>query len=562
MKLSLPFARMNVARRYLWGALIAALIPLAVISVLYDRYSANLLDNLIVNRVDSNLEATAVRLSNFMAFQLNRLDNVVDLPDTTAFFLGDDQRQVSALLNDILSLEAESLDIYAIELSDVDGNTLYTIPRTRTRTKPASYNTLPQIIHEGVEVLGPVVPTNGRPGWFLITKPVFFEQRKVGHVSLRMRLASLTEQTAALVEPNVYEPQIVVFDRVRLTPVGTQAEIKSEISSSRQFFPGWRINLVQGGNIYQEPKTYIRYLLLVTAILTALGLVYLFHQMSERLSRYLQPLSNGARAVANGDFSVKVSEEAPGELGILARSYNQMREQLSKLIESRVEVERRAALGNLAAGIAHEIRNPLTTVAATVHGLKRGEADPTRMEMFQVITSEIARADAAIGEFLNYARPSEPEQDAVAVREVLRAIRTLIATTAHEKGITINISGDSSLILMIDQAHIRQILLNLALNAIEAMPDGGHLGIRAYRDNGQVVLVISDDGLGMDEELQTKIMRPFFTTGSNGSGLGLPITKQLVEANGGQLSLESEEGAGTTITMTFPHSKPIKGVKT
>ncbi|WP_152563357.1 sensor histidine kinase [Ruegeria halocynthiae] len=553
-----PTTRFNVARRYLWGSLVAALIPLAIIAGLYDRYSANLLNNLIKNRVDANLEATAAKMSNFMAVQVNRLENIVDLPDTTAFFLSEDRDEISTLLSDILRLETENPDIYAVELSDMGGKILHTVPRSRSREEPHDYNTLPLIQQGNVQVLGPVVPRNGRPGWFLITMPVAIDQQQVGSVSLRMRLASLTEQTAALVEPNVYEPQIVVFDRLRLTAVGTQSNVVDTIASSRQFFPGWRIHLVKGRDIYQEPKTYIRYLLLVAAALSALGLIYLFHKMSERLSRHLQPLSEGARAIANGDFSVKVSEEAPGELGILARSYNRMREQLGQLIESRIDVERRAALGSMAAGIAHEIRNPLTTVSTTVHGLRRGEDDPERQEMFEVISSEIARVDTSIGEFLNYARPSEPSKDVIAVKEVLRAIKTLIATTAHERNIRVSLSGESNLRITIDQAHCRQILLNLVLNALDAMPHGGHLAMRAYRDNGDAILSVSDDGVGMDEELQSKIMRPFFTTRSNGSGLGLSVTKQLVEVNGGKLTIESEAGVGTTARVAFPYTKQLE----
>ena len=547
--------RQNLARRYLWGALIAALIPLGVIAGLYDRYSANLLDNLITNRVNANLEATAARMSNFMAVQVNRLENIVDLPDTTEFFLSESDGGVSNLLGDFLRLETESPDIYAIELAGIDGDVLQTIPETRKRTKPEDYNTLPLIQHGTVEVLGPVLPKDGRPGWFLISMPVLLNQEKIGLVSLRMRLASLTELTALLVEPEVYQPQVVVFDRVRLTAVGTSARKVDTIAESRHFFPGWKIHLVKGQDIFQEPKTYIRYLLLVAAAMSAIGLMYLFFQMSERLSRYLQPLSEGARAIANGDFSVPVSEDAPGELGILARSYNQMRDQLGKLIESRIDVERRAALGNMAAGIAHEIRNPLTTVSATVHGLKRSESDPERQKMFDVISSEIARVDDRIGEFLNYARPSEPQKDVVVIKEILRSIKTLIAATAHEKKILVNISGQSNLALVIDHAHCRQILLNLALNAIEAMPDGGHLTIRAYKDNGKAMLIVSDDGVGIDDETKAKILRPFFTTRAGGSGLGLSVTNQLVEANGGTMSIESEAGVGTTVTTAFPIEK-------
>ncbi len=552
MRLKLPFTRLNLARRYIWGALVVALIPLALIAGLYDRYSANLLNNLVTNRVESELEATAAKLDNFLATQVNRLENIVDLPDTTAFFANHEDSDLRPLLADFLRIETESPDIYAIELADIDGNTLQTIPSNRYREKPDDFSTLPLVQHGAVTILGPVLPKNNRPGWFLISMPVKLNQETIGMVSLRMRLASLSEQMSSLVEPNVYRPHIVVFDRVRLSAVGTAAEPGIETAGSRQFFPGWKIQLVKGRDIYKEPRTYIRYLLMVAAASSALCLVYLFFQLSERLSRNLQPLSEGARAVANGNFSVPVPEDAPGELGILARSYNQMREQLGKLIESRIDVERRAALGNMAAGIAHEIRNPLTTVSATVHGLKRTEKDAERLQMLDVISSEIARVDGAISELLNYARPSEPEKEHVAIKEILQSIKVLIAATAYESSVVVNISGQSNLVLLLDQAHLRQILLNLALNAIEAMPEGGHLTMRAYRNKGSAVLEVSDDGTGIDDDTKAKVLRPFFTTKSYGSGLGLSITNLLVEANGGTMQIESETGIGTTVTMTFP----------
>lgn len=547
-----PVASQNVARRYLWAALVAALIPLIVIASLYDRYSANLLRNLIDNRVEANLEATSAKMSNFMAVQVNRLENIVDLPEVTAFFTSGGQAQLSDLLTDLLLLEVENPDIYAIELTDVNHQVLRSFPATRPRETIADLQTLPWVQHGAAGVLGPVMPTPSRPGWFLVSMPVTVDHQQVGIVSLRLRLASLTEQAGALVEPGVFTPQIVVFDRIRLTPAGTAAHPHDVLAQSRQFFPGWRIHLVDIGGAYKDPKTYIRYLLLVAALLSIVTLMYLFHQMSEKLTRHLHPLTEGARAIANGNFSVSVAEDGPGELGTLARSYNRMRLQLGRLIQSRVDVERRAALGSMAAGIAHEIRNPLTTVAATVHGLRHGEADQDRRAMFDVMTAEIERVDDTIDAFLNYARPSPPEKEWIAIRDEFRGVKTLINTTAESKGVTATLSGESGLRLLIDPSHCRQILLNLALNAVQAMPEGGTLILRAHREGGAVVLTVSDSGIGMAPDLMDKILRPFFTTKSAGHGLGLSVTNQLVEANGGRMQIESSEGAGTAISLVFP----------
>ncbi|SCZ64626.1 HAMP domain-containing protein [Epibacterium ulvae] len=552
MKLWSSEHRLSVVRRYLLGSLVAALIPLALVAGLYDRYSADLLDNITTNRFDFELNETSAKVVNFVEVQINLLKNIANLPDTTVFFTGDADGEISQLLEDLLLLETESPDIYAIELADLDGNVLQTIPRTDVHTRPSNHNILPLIFYEGVEILGPVLPEQGLPGWYSMRIPVFVDQQKIGFIGLRARLASLTELASPLLDINAYEPHVVVFDRIHVTTVGTQAAPGKVIAQSGHMIPGWKIRMVQGRDIYQAPKTNIRYLLLVAAVLSAIGLIFLFLQMSERLTRYLKPLSLGAREIANGNFSVEIPEDAPGELGMLARSYNRMRDQLSTLIDSRVDVERRAALGNMAAGIAHEIRNPLTTVSTAVHGLKRSEPNSERRIMLETISSEILRVDQKIQELLDYARPRFPELQVLLLVPMLKSIETLIASTAHAAGITVNVVGDSSLSVKADEAHLRQILLNLTLNALQATPVGGHVNLRAYRDEGHAILIVADDGRGMSQKELSKILRPFYTTREDGSGLGLSVTKQLVEANGGQIEFESEQGVGTTISVSLP----------
>lgn len=549
MRIKVP--KLNLARRYLWGALIAALIPLVLIAIIYDRYSASLLSTLVTNRLNSEIEAVAARMSNYLSAHRTRLDNIADLRDVTLFFQNANF-VLAPQLADLLLLEVESPDIYAIELYGRDGEVINTVPASRARSRPENYTTLPFVEIDGTEIIGPVLPSRGRPGWILIRQPVLREQELLGYVAIRSRLSSLTELAGDLVKPGVHIPQLSVFDRVRVSVVGTQSQAGTVLASSTQILPGWRLNLIEGGSDLSEPRRRIRYFLLLVATLSALGLVFVFFKMSQRLSGYLTPLNSGAQAIANGDFSVPVSEEGPGELGALARSYNRMREQLEKLIASRVDIERRATLGNMAAGIAHEIRNPLTTVSATLHGLSRGEIDAERKEMYDLVASELSRVEQTISEFVNFTKPREPEREEVLVRDVLKSVKTLINASAHERSISISVSGDSTLKINVDPAHLRQILLNLSLNAIQAMHDGGQLRFRSYEDQGVAKLVVADNGHGMDEAVRSKLLRPFFTTRSGGTGLGLPITNQLVEANLGSMHFDSVPGEGTTVSLRFP----------
>ncbi|WP_324765598.1 ATP-binding protein (plasmid) [Sinorhizobium meliloti] len=548
----LALTGLTLARRYLWGSLVAALIPLLIVAFLYDRYSVDLLDNLVRNRIDNQLESIAAKSENFIAVQTGRLESIVDLPDTTALFKQGVPAQITDQLLDLLLLEMESGDIYAVEFMDIDGNVIQTIPPTRQRARPYDYTTLPFVPHGKAEIIGPEPPRSGRPGWFLIRMPVILNQEIVGFVSLRMRLSSLTEQVAGLLKPDLYEPRVVVFDRINLTAVGTAAEPGTAIARSRHIMPGWRIDLVEDGDLFSEPRTQVRYQLLLIAAISAISVTVLFIRMSQRVTRYLLPLSEGARAISNGDFTNPVPEDGPGEMGALAQAFNRMRVQLERMISSRVDMERRAALGNIAAGIAHEVRNPLTTVAATLYGLKQGERDSERREMYNIVSEEIIRVDQTIAEFLKYAKPNEAVIEIVQLRHIFKSTKTLLSAAAHEKGGEISLIGDSSIELLIDPAHLRQILLNLTLNAIQAIAPSGHVSLRAHRPGKVVEISITDDGSGMDEESVGKALRPFFTTRPGGTGLGLPITNQLVEANGGTMIIESSCGHGTVITLRFP----------
>ncbi|MEP5730863.1 MAG: ATP-binding protein [Sulfitobacter sp.] len=545
------FSKLNLARRYLWGALIAALIPLILIAVIYDRYSASLLNTLVTNRLNSDVEAVAARMSNYLASHRNRLKNIADLRDVTLFFQNS-QQTLSPQLADLMFLEVGSPDIYAIEFSNSADEIIFTVPTSRSRERPKNFTTLPFVEIGGTEIIGPVLPDNGRPGWILIRQPVLREQQLLGYVAIRARLSSLTELASDLAQPGVHIPQLTIFDRIKLSVVGTEMEAGKLLARSSQILPGWRLTLIEGDSDLNEPRRRIRYLLLFVATLSALGLVFLFLRMSQRLSGYLLPLNTAAQAISNGDFTVTVSEGGPGELGTLARSYNKMREQLEELIASRVDMERRATLGNMAAGIAHEIRNPLTTVSATLHGLSGAEEDPERKEMYDLVSSEITRVDQTISEFVNFAKPRKPEQEVAYIRDALKSVKTLISATARERSISVSLSGDSSLKAYVDPAQLRQIILNLSLNAMEAMPDGGQLRFRTYEDSGKAKVVVADNGIGMDDAVKEKLLRPFFTTRSGGTGLGLSITNQLVDANGGTMVFDSVAGEGTTVSLRFP----------
>lgn len=545
--------RTNLARRYLYASIAVALVPLLLVAAAYDRYSKQLIDTVFESRVSGDLDAVAVQMNSTLNVQIHRLENIVDLAATASFFQ-DVQGPIDQSLLDFLLLEAESSDVYAIELSDARDLPLASLPLTGAEWLPASPTT-PLVTQDGTDVIGPVLGGDTLPGWFLLRRPVVLDHVKVGSVALRMRLASLTELMAPLAESGVFRPRLSVFDRLHLSATATPLQATPVSLRSDHIIPGWRIDLVPLNHNLTAPRQQLRLMLLAAAVALAVVLGALFVQMSRRLDRHLRPLKDGAEAVARGDFDTAIDDTAPGELGAVAQAFNSMRRQLRGMINSRVESERRAALGNLAAGFAHEIRNPLATVNAAIYGLRSGETETERLAMYREISDEVARMDETIEEFLNYARPSPPQPEPVTVGDVFASMRRLTAAQLSQAGVTLNLSGESNLSLLIDPAHLRQILLNLILNAAQALPDGGTVTLSAYRSQAQVRLEVSDDGVGMDEATRAQVLQPFFSQRSGGTGLGLPITAELVRSNGGDLTVLSELGVGTHMIMNFPHNE-------
>jgi len=539
--------QLTLVKQYLWGSLAIAIIPLVIIAALYDSHNSSLTNRILSEKIEGELQATVVKIENFIDIQVKRLDDLADLQGVDTIFADNPNQAPSEQLLDFLYFETSDPDIYSIEFYSFNGSFLWSLPDS---TDHPNYLKWPDAEVNSISISAPMLPSSGKPGWFHVYKPVVRHSEPIGIIALRVRLTSLTEKTASLHRYGIHEPIIFTPKKVALNAVGTVVNPDSLLATSEPFIPGWSVGLQQSGEPVVE--TGIRRWLLFFVVLSAVSVVWLFFSMSQRLARWVIPLKNGAKEIANGNLGVRVSENSPGELGMLARSFNNMSEQLTSMIASRVDVERRAALGNLATGIAHEIRNPLATIGTTVHGLMGSESDPNRKKMLEAVDDEIIRTDAIVEEFMNYARPREPKIEPISIRDVFNHVKVLVSATALEVGVEISLSGQRSVMVFADSGQLRQVLMNIIFNAMQAMPDGGHLGLKAI-DNGDFAdITVSDTGVGIDPEVLAKVQQPFFTTKKGGTGLGLAICSQLIKVNAGTFDIESRVGMGTTIRITLP----------
>jgi two-component system sensor histidine kinase PilS (NtrC family) len=240
--------------------------------------------------------------------------------------------------------------------------------------------------------------------------------------------------------------------------------------------------------------------------------------------------------------------------------------------------ERMAAVGELAAGIAHEVRNPLASMSGSVQMLRAAlaEDDAEQRRLMDIVLRETDRLDHLIGDFLLYARPRPPKPEAVELAALTEELREMYASACPE-GVVARFSVPEGLRAWVDADQLRQLLWNLLLNGGQAMSEGGgELLLEARRQPAQasqpdgrnpeagegsasVEIVVSDSGTGIAPDLLDRVFEPFFTTKPRGSGLGLALVHRIVEANAGALSLESELGRGTRFRLRFPEAERTTG---
>ena len=223
--------------------------------------------------------------------------------------------------------------------------------------------------------------------------------------------------------------------------------------------------------------------------------------------------------------------------------------------------DRLAAVGQLAAGVAHEVRNPLTAIRSTMQYLAGSFEDQAKQVLVEELIGEVDRIDQTISGLLSLTRPSELEPEEVDLGELIRQTARLVEAAARKQGVAIEVTVlDATLAVWGDPAQLKQVFLNLILNALQAMPNGGRITLAARlerphppaREAPRARVDIVDDGPGIPPDKLKTVFDPLFTTKQEGTGLGLTICHGIVERHEGDIELESTVGAGTTVTVRLP----------
>jgi two-component system sensor histidine kinase HydH len=248
---------------------------------------------------------------------------------------------------------------------------------------------------------------------------------------------------------------------------------------------------------------------------------------------------------------LKGAEGATMGAVIIVRDLREIRELREKVRRS----ERLASLGRLASGVAHEVRNPLSSIKGFAQYFRdKFDAGSEDRSYAEIMIQEVERLNRVISDLLDFARPKELRTSPCSPSEILKRPLQLIEGNLRQKGIGLATSLASEGRVEVDSDQMTQALLNLLLNAVESMEEGGELRVLAIPQpsEGRLEIRIADTGAGIAAENRTKIFDPFFSTKKKGTGLGLAITAKIIETHGGEITVESEEGRGTTFTIHLP----------
>jgi signal transduction histidine kinase len=304
--------------------------------------------------------------------------------------------------------------------------------------------------------------------------------------------------------------------------------------------------------------------LMITSLVLLLCSALVAIVLSRLMTRPLERLSAAARVLGQGRFDIKVDAGSRDEIGLLGNSFNQMARELKRrdqaLADAQkavIQSEKMAAFGQLGAGIAHEVKNPLAGILGVAQlSLMSAEKGSDSENNLRLIEKETRRCKEIIENLLKFARQEKSERKPIQIQSVIDDACGLLRHQLEVHQVSLKQEVDETLPAIMGNANqLQQVLVNLVMNAQQAMDKNeGIVKITAHRRNDHITVVVADNGPGIPPDIQEKIFDPFFTTkrGKKGTGLGLSVTYGIVRDHQGTIKVESEVGSGALFVMTFP----------
>lgn len=340
------------------------------------------------------------------------------------------------------------------------------------------------------------------------------------------------------------------------------AEVFAGYSEVRSVRPGWRVLVTQSIDDALAPVAALRTRWAIAlAAVVVVGLL-LAGLLAERMVRPLRALTRATEVTRLfGAEAEPLAITSGDEIGQLTAAFNTMAGELRGARRELINAARLALVGEMAAGIAHEVRTPLGILRTSAQVLRRSIDAPNakQLELLEIMVDETERLSRVVTELLDLARPRLPAAQSVDLRAVLDRAIDFVKTQAMEKGVAVKREFcDDPSPAWCDPEQIYQVALNLLVNATQSVPAGGTILVRLEPQRSErVAFEVADDGPGIAEEVQDKIFAPFFTTRKSGTGLGLALVERIVSAHKGTISVASAPGAGAAFRVTLPIAEEI-----
>ncbi len=322
---------------------------------------------------------------------------------------------------------------------------------------------------------------------------------------------------------------------------------------------------------YAELRGQIRSAALLAAGTGLLLAVLLSSWAAARVTRPVERLARAAHEVAEGNWNTRVEANSTDEIGELADACNRMTHELLEQQERLVQAERVAAWRELARRLAHELKNPLFPLQLTVENLLRArelgqqQFDETFRESAATLLSEISQLKTIVGRFSEFSKMPQPHFQSVNLDQVVKDVMKVYKAQCAKRNVEIHIEPSQTWgqppsavprsearLVAADPDLLHRALSNLVLNAIDAMPAGGTLNLRARHEQSSACIEVSDTGKGLAPEECARLFTPYYTSKPGGTGLGLAIVQSIVSDHGGRISVSSEPGHGTTFMIELP----------
>ncbi|GAB4542785.1 MAG: hypothetical protein Fur0020_12220 [Thermodesulfovibrionia bacterium] len=332
-------------------------------------------------------------------------------------------------------------------------------------------------------------------------------------------------------------------------------------------FDGMKIEIHIGmrEDSLKEAQRRMRMLTLpIIVFVIIMGIVASF-MLARRITEPLNRFINFTRVLGRGEFGKQIGFESMDEIGELADAFNKLSMDL-KIARERMEeaytythllhTEKLSSIGQMSAGLAHELKNPVTTLKMLFQAL-REQPDLTD-EDIEIINNEIEKIDSILTRFFSFVKHKGFNLAPVNISHVIDRVLDLASFDIRSHGITIHKDmPDMPPPIKADAHLLEQVFLNLIINSIEAMPDGGEIRISGKVDGESIDVMIADMGKGIPADIKTKVFEPFFTTKKNGTGLGLSIAYNIIKEHSGRIFFDSDEGRGTVFTVRIPVMREV-----